>query len=131
MRHTLTTRFVVVAASVAVLAAVLFAVLANLPADVAARTDVVLALEPDVANGPALYSEFTQPTCATCHTLANAGAQSDRASSLDALRPPARVTIESLVGGTIRAHDAQRYEHNLTNQQIADLASYIEQVAGK
>lgn len=131
MRHTLTARFVLVAVGVAVLAAALFAVLANLPTDVTSRTDVILALDPDVAKGRALWNEFTQPTCATCHTLKDAGAGSDRASSLDALRPSARETIESLVGRTIRAHDAQRYEHNLTNQQMANLAAYIEQVAGK
>jgi len=47
------------------------------------------------------------------------------------LRPSARATIESLVGGTIRAHDAQNYVNNLTDQQMADLAAYIEQVAGE
>lgn len=130
MRHALTTRFVLIVAAVAVLAAVLFAILANLPTDVTARTDVILELEADVANGPALYNEITQPSCASCHTLSDAGAESDRASSLDSLRPSARITIDSLVGGTVRAHDAQSYEHDLTNQEIADLAVYIEQVAG-
>jgi cytochrome c6 len=131
MRHTLTTRFVLVAVAVAVLAAVLFAVLANLTSDPPSRADAILALQPDVANGPWLYSEYTQPTCASCHTLADAGAESERASSLDTLRPSARMTVESLVGGTIRAHDAQNYVDNLTNQQMADLAAYIEQVAGQ
>ncbi len=51
--------------------------------------------------------------------------------SLDALRPSARLTIDSLVAGTVRAHDAQGYEHHLTNQQMADLAAYIEEVAGE
>ena len=131
MRHTLTARFVFVVAGVAVLAAVLFAIVANLPSDAPARTDVILALEPDVANGPALYGELTRPTCASCHTLQDAAAEADRASSLDVLRPSARETIESLVEGTIRTHDAQGYAHNLTNQQMADLAAYIEQVAGR
>jgi cytochrome c6 len=130
MRHALTTRFVLVAAGVAVLAAALFAILANLPTAAPDRTEVILGLEPDITNGPALYNEVTQPPCAVCHTLRDAGAESDRASSLDVLRPSARLAIDSLVAGTVRAHDAQGYEHHLTNQQMANLAAYIERVAG-
>jgi cytochrome c6 len=131
MRHALTTRFVVIAAVVALLAGALFAVLANVPGGGPDRTEVILGLEADIANGPALYNEITQPACAACHTLADAGAESDRASSLDALRPSARATIDSLLRGTVRAHDAQGYEHVLSNQEMADLAAYIEQVAGQ
>lgn len=130
MRHALTARFVLVVAAVTVLAAALFAVVANAPTETPDRADVILSLDADVGNGPALYNDLSRPTCASCHTLRDAGAQSDRASSLDTLRPSARVTIQSLVAGTVRAHDAQGYEHALTNQQLADLAAYIEEVAG-
>lgn len=130
MRRTLTTRVVLVVAVIAGLAAVLFAVLANAPADVPRRTDVILTLDPDIANGRIVYLDLAQPSCASCHELRDAGAESAGALSLDALSPSARAIVESLVGGTVRAHDARGYEHTLTDQQIADLAAYIEGVAG-
>ncbi len=130
MRHTLTARFVLVAGVIALLAAAVFAVIANQEDGGVSRTEVVLGLDPEVANGRDVYNTIAQPSCASCHTLQDAGAESDRASSLDVLVPSARDTIDSLLAGTVRAHDAQGYEHHLTNQQMADLAAYIEAVAG-
>jgi cytochrome c6 len=131
MRHALTRKFVMAATAVAVFAAIVFAVWVNVANGERDRTDVILGLDPDIGNGRAVYNEIARPACAACHSLVDAGAVSDRASDLDVLRPSARVTVESIVAGTIRAHDAQDYADELTDQQIADVAHYIEEVAGR
>lgn len=131
MRHALTTRFVVITTVVVVAAVALFAVMSNTTGDFVSRADVILGLEADIDNGRSVYTAIADPACGDCHTLADADVVSDRASDLDVMQPSARVTVQSLVGGTIRAHDSRGYEHALSNQQIADLARYIEAVAGR
>jgi mono/diheme cytochrome c family protein len=119
------------ATAVAVFAAIFFAVWVNLANGERDRADVILGLDPDLGNGRAVYNEQSRPACATCHSLVDAGAISDRASDLDVLQPSARVTVESIVSGTVRAHDAQDYAEELTDQQIADVAYYVEEAAGR
>ncbi len=130
MRHAMTTRLVIGVAVFALSAAAVFGVLTNLPRDAISRTDLILGLDPNPANGLDLFNGATQPSCAECHALRDAGAESELASSLDVQQPPARVVVDALVAGTVAEHDAEGFEHNLTNQQISDLAAYIEEVAG-
>lgn len=133
MRHALTTRFVIVAAVVMLAASVLFATLANVVDEDAApdRTDEILGLDADIERGRDIYTDVAQPACASCHVLVEAGiTEADGGPSLDDLEPSAEVTIRSIVGGTVPAHDEQGYQHTLSNQQIADLADYLEEAAG-
>ena len=128
MRQACATRLVR-SVTVALLAlAGLFALLANVTG--AGRVDEVLGLDADHERGEALYMEVTNPTCASCHSLSHAGAESIIASDLDETRPSARVTVQSLIGGTTPEHDREGYADELSNQDLADLARYIESVAG-
>ena len=129
MRHALASGLVRTVTIALLGAAVLFAAWAN-SAGGGGRVEQVLDLDPDLDRGPALYSELTNPTCASCHTLRDAGAASNIASDLDDFQPSARVTVQSLVSGTIPSHDREAYRHELSNQDLVDLARYIEAVAG-
>jgi cytochrome c6 len=133
VRHQYTRRLVVALSALLVVAVVLFAVVAlQQEADVAVdRVEVILGIDADLEEGERLYVETTTPPCGACHTLAAAGAQSPRASSLDELRPTAREVVVSILGGHIRAHEAQDYRLDLSDRQLADLARYVEQFAGR
>ena len=129
MRQALASR-IVRSVTVALLAlAGLFALLSNATGE--SRVAEVLGLDADLAHGEALYMEISNPTCASCHSLSHGGAESNIASDLDELRPSARVTVQSLIGGTTPQHDREDYRHDLSNQDLADLARYIEAVAGE
>jgi len=131
MRHLLTRQFVLAASAVALFAVVFFAVWSNLVDREVDREAAILGLDVDLENGRLVYMEISQPACAACHSLSHAGAVSDRASDLDVMRPDARITVQSLIAGTVRAHDAQGYAEVLTDQEIADVSRYIEEVAGQ
>lgn len=128
MRHGLIDRLVVVLSVVLVAAGGLFALGANVSGE--GRVDAILTLEPDIDRGRDIYNEIAQPACAACHSFRDAGAFSVIASDLDELRPSARVSAQSLIGGGIPGHDRENYEHELSNQDIADVIRYIEQFAG-
>ncbi len=129
MRHALASRLVRVVTLALLGAAVLFAAWAN-SAGGGDRVDQALDLEADIEHGQQLYSDLTNPTCASCHSLRDAGATSNIASDLDDFQPSARVTIQSLIAGTTLEHDREGYADELSNQDLADLARYIESVAG-
>ncbi|MFO8076538.1 MAG: c-type cytochrome [Egibacteraceae bacterium] len=128
MRQAFATRLVR-GVTIALLAlAGLFALLANVAGE--GRVDEVLGLDADRERGETLYMEIANPTCASCHSLSDAGAESIIASDLDETQPSARVTVQSLIAGTTPEHDREGYRHELSNQDLADLARYIEAVAG-
>ncbi|MFW6009723.1 MAG: c-type cytochrome [Actinomycetota bacterium] len=129
MRHGLIDRLVVVITLTLVGASVVFALAANSSGQ--NRTDAVLSLEPDIEHGREIYSEDAQPTCASCHTLQDAGARSDVASNLDELQPSARATVESILSGSVAGHDREDYVNELSNRDLADVAGYLEAVAGQ
>lgn len=129
MRHQLTQRLATSVGGLLIAAAVVFALLANAAGD--DRLERVLALDGDVAHGRALYDELATPTCAECHSLADVGAESRIASDLDEFQPTARETAASLLSEAIAGHDRYDYHDTLSNQDLADLAEYLEQVAGQ
>ena len=128
MRHALTARFVIIALVVAVVAGGLFAVFANLGDD-PERTEEILALEGDFDTGRDLYVDTPGLACASCHAVPAEGIESDNGGPpLHAVDTDARTTIASLVEGTVGAHDAQEYEQLLSDQEIAHIATWVEQV---
>lgn len=129
MRHGLIDRLVVVLSVVLVAAGALFALGANVSGE--GRVEAILELEPDIERGREVYNEIAQPACAACHSFRDAGASSVIASDLDELQPSARVSAQSLIGGGISGHDREDYEHELSNQDIADVVRYIERFAGE
>lgn len=129
MRHGLIDRLVMIVTLTLVATGVVFAFAANSSGQ--NRTDAVLSLEPDVERGREIYVEDAQPTCASCHTLSDAGARSDVASNLDELEPSARATVESILSGSVAGHDREDYVNSLSNRDLANVAGYLEAVAGQ
>ena len=128
MRHALTARFVIIVLAVTLLMAALFAVIANLDPAME-RTDELLGLEGDVEQGRELYMDNAARSCAACHAVPALGIESENGGPpLDAVDTDARTTIASIVEGTVGAHDAQDYADVLTDQQIADIAAWVEDV---
>ncbi|MGY6499458.1 MAG: c-type cytochrome [Acidimicrobiales bacterium] len=130
MRHTYTNRLAATMTVLLLGACVVFAFAAVDSPGRSDRVASILEIEPDLADGRQLYIEGTTPPCAQCHALADAGADADRASDLDRLGSTRREVVVSIVGGQIGAHEAQGYRIEMTDRQIADLAAYIEDVAG-
>ena len=93
------------------------------------RTDEILGLEGDVEQGRELYMENPARSCAACHAVPALGIESENGGPpLDAVDTDARTTIASIVEGTVGAHDSQGYADVLTDQQIADIAAWVEDV---
>lgn len=81
--------------------------------------------QPQVSSGDAV---FRQSGCASCHTLAAAGAQGQGGPNLDEARPPARL-VESTVregGGGMPAFGGR-----LSDAQIKAVADYVARSAGR
>ena len=93
------------------------------------RTDEILGLEADVENGRALYLDNEARACVACHAVPAEGLEADNGGPpLTAVDTDARTTIASIVEGTVGAHDSQGYADVLTDQQIADIAAWVEDV---
>ena len=93
------------------------------------RTTAILGLEGDIDTGRELYVDTPNRACASCHAVPAQGIQSDNGGPpLTAVDTDARTTIASIVEGTVGAHDAQDYTNVLTDQQIADIAAWVEAV---
>lgn len=128
MRHALTTRFVIVVTALLLLVVIAWAGLARIAAEDVGevRVDEILAVDPSIDDGRDLFVDTPGQACASCHSLAAASIDADDGPPIDELEPAARTTIESLVSGTVPVHDEQGYGTILSNQQIADLAAYLE-----
>jgi cbb3-type cytochrome c oxidase subunit III len=75
-------------------------------------------------NGKTIFSS----SCASCHTLAAAGASGTVGPNLDHLKPPfARVKRQVINGGAIMP----AFKGKLTDAQIAAVAKYVAAHAGK
>jgi mono/diheme cytochrome c family protein len=88
----------------------------------------VLRAEDDSELGKQVFLETAEPPCATCHTLADAGATGDIGPSLDELRP-SEERVEEVVrsGGDIMP----AFGDVLTEEQIEAVAHYVATVAGQ
>ena len=72
-------------------------------------------------RGKAVFLE-TQPSCGTCHTLADANALGAVGPSLDTLQPSTEVVVNATTNGV---GVMPSFESTLSTEQIADLAQYI------
>jgi mono/diheme cytochrome c family protein len=132
MRHQLATRFVVVLTVVLALAVVLWAALARTATAPAAapsaadRTSSVLELDGDVDRGRDIFLDTPGRACASCHSFERLDVDADGGPPIEALEVSPRDTVASLLEGTVPTHDDERYEHLLSNQQIADLVALLE-----
>jgi cytochrome c6 len=131
VRHLYTQRLAYFVTAVTLTAAVVFGAVASRTEPAAGnRVDQVLALDADPGAGAEVYTTAADPSCGACHSLAAAGAESDRAPDLDAIRPDARRVVVSLVTDGIGAHAAQGYRSMLSDQQVSDVAAFVAERAG-
>jgi len=79
----------------------------------------------DVAAGK---SVFESAGCASCHTLADAGATGEVGPNLDEAKPDAALVKERVTNGKA---PMPAFKGQLTDAQIADVAAYVSSVAGK
>ena len=79
----------------------------------------------DAAAGKAV---FESAGCASCHTLADAGATGAVGPNLDEAKPDAALVKERVTNGKA---PMPPFKGQLTDAQIADVAAYVSSVAGK
>jgi mono/diheme cytochrome c family protein len=84
--------------------------------------------DPASDPGRAVFAKIAQPPCTTCHTLQNAGSTAEIGPDLDELKAD-RSRIERAVREGLNAMPP--YAGQLTPEQIAAVAAYVERVAGK
>jgi mono/diheme cytochrome c family protein len=70
---------------------------------------------------------FASAGCATCHTLADAGASGQVGPNLDEAKPPAELVVNRVTHGK---GAMPAFEGQLSDEQIADVAAYVSSVAG-
>lgn len=70
---------------------------------------------------------FASAGCASCHTLADAGAGGSVGPNLDEAKPPAALVITRVTNGQ---GVMPSFKGQLTEQQIQDVAAYVSTVAG-
>ena len=70
---------------------------------------------------------FGSAGCATCHTLADAGASGQVGPNLDEAKPPAELVVDRVTHGK---GAMPSFEGQLSDEQIADVAAYVSSVAG-
>ncbi len=100
-------------------------VLAGLASVTGARADDQTA---ELALGKQVFTTLSNPRCAVCHTLKDAGAEGAIGPGLDELRPTAeRVQAAVLSGVGIMPS----YGGTLTDEQIAALARYVAHASRK
>jgi mono/diheme cytochrome c family protein len=70
---------------------------------------------------------FASAGCASCHTLADAGASGTVGPNLDEAQPDEALVVERVTNGQ---GAMPSFADQLTEQQIADVAAYVSSVAG-
>ena len=71
---------------------------------------------------------FESAGCASCHTLADAGATGAVGPNLDDAKPDAALVKERVTNGKA---PMPPFKGQLSDAQIADVAAYVSSVAGK
>jgi len=95
----------------------------TLPAETES-TDTVPAASGDPAAGKDV---FASAGCATCHTLADAGATGQVGPGLDETQPSAELVVDRVTNGK---GVMPPFGEQLSEQQIQDVAAYVSSVAG-
>lgn len=70
---------------------------------------------------------FASAGCASCHTLADAGASGSVGPNLDEAKPPADLVVERVTNGM---GAMPSFKDQLSEEQIADVAAYVSSAAG-
>ena len=92
------------------------------------RADDGTAAPTTPANAAAGKQVFASAGCAACHTLSDAGATGTVGPDLDAARPSAALVADRVTNGL---GAMPSFAGKLAPEQIADVAAYVSDVAGK
>jgi mono/diheme cytochrome c family protein len=92
------------------------------------ETETTETEPPEGAGDPAAGKEvFGTAGCASCHTLADAGASGTIGPDLDASMPSAELVVERVTNGL---GAMPSFSDSLTEEQIQDVAAYVSSAAG-
>jgi mono/diheme cytochrome c family protein len=85
--------------------------------------------EPGGGGGDAAAGKevFDSAGCASCHTLADAGATGTVGPNLDEAKPPEALVVDRVTNGM---GAMPSFSGQLSEQQIADVAAYVSSAAG-
>jgi len=81
----------------------------------------------DPVAGKEIFTSVAQPSCTTCHTLADAGATGMVGPNLDAAQPPYELVIDRVTNGQ---GVMPSFSGSLSEEQIQDVAAYVSSAAG-
>jgi cytochrome c6 len=89
------------------------------------NTAPTLTVPAEYANGdPAAGKEIFTTSCASCHTLSDAGATGTIGPNLDDAKPELELVIDRVVNGK---GAMPPFKGQLTDKQIADVSAYVVQ----
>jgi mono/diheme cytochrome c family protein len=87
------------------------------------NTEPTLTVPPEYANGdPAAGKEIFTTSCASCHTLSDAGATGTIGPNLDEAQPELELVVDRVVNGK---GAMPPFKGQLTDKQIADVSAYV------
>jgi mono/diheme cytochrome c family protein len=79
------------------------------------------------AVGREIFTSVAQPSCATCHTLADAGATGTVGPNLDATQPSLDLVVDRVTNGL---GGMPSFSGSLSEEEIQEVATYVSAVAG-
>jgi len=99
------------------------------PTETTTETSTEPTTETNEAQGDQAAGKtvFASAGCASCHTLADAGATAAVGPNLDATSPPHDKVVERVTNGL---GVMPPFKDTLSEQQIQDVAAYVSSVAG-
>jgi mono/diheme cytochrome c family protein len=77
--------------------------------------------------GKEIFTSVAQPSCATCHTLADAGATGSVGPNLDATQPSLELVVDRVTNGL---GGMPSFSGSLSEEEIQEVAAYVSAVAG-
>jgi mono/diheme cytochrome c family protein len=92
-----------------------------------AETEATTEAEAGGGDAAAGAEVFASAGCASCHTLADAGASGTVGPNLDEAQPDEALVVERVTNGM---GAMPSFAGQLSEQQIADVAAYVSSVAG-
>jgi mono/diheme cytochrome c family protein len=81
----------------------------------------------DPVAGKEVFTSVAQPSCTSCHTLADAGATGTVGPNLDAAQPPYDLVVDRVTNGQ---GVMPSFSGSLSEEQIQDVAAYVSSAAG-
>jgi mono/diheme cytochrome c family protein len=77
--------------------------------------------------GKEIFTSVAQPSCTTCHTLADAGATGTVGPNLDATKPSLDLVVDRVTNGL---GGMPSFSGSLSEEEIQEVAAYVSAVAG-